>query len=154
MIALIFATLLAVAPAHCNAHPVYHAVAHVRHSTMAKEDRGYRVSADLTFTLVAVQPPQLPADNAPLRAHAAGHRLIAQRIVAGARGSAMGFGATPAAARASLRGDIKGLTRETNQAIDDQELSYDRVTDKGFAQDQGPVYGFPGGVDVTTPCSR
>ncbi|MGZ3499551.1 MAG: DUF922 domain-containing protein [Vulcanimicrobiaceae bacterium] len=154
MIALAFAALLALAPAHCNAHPVYRAQPRVTNITMAREGAGYRASASITFVLQAVRPAVLPTDDAALRAHAQGHRAIAERIAAGARGSVMGFGKTPAAARASLDNDVSALTRETNQAIDHQEQTYDRVTDNGAAQDQAPLYGFPGGADVTTPCSR
>lgn len=154
IVALTFAAILAAAPARCNAHPVYHAQPHVASIAFAAEGTGYRASASIRFTLQAVQPGVLPPGDAALAAHAQGHRTIAERITAGARGSAIGFGKTRAAARASLENDVSVLTRETNQAIDHQEQTYDRVTDDGAAQDQGPLYGFPGGEDVTTPCSR
>ena len=154
MIALAFAALLAAAPVHCNAHPVYHVQPLVVHAAIAKEGAGYRASASITFTLQTVQRAVLPTNDPALRAHAEGHRTIAERIAAGARGSVMGFGKTPSAARASLDSDVATLERDTNQAIDHQEETYDRVTDNGAAQDQGPLYGFPGGVDATTLCSR
>jgi hypothetical protein len=154
MLAGLFLAAAAVASVHCNAHPQYRAQPHTTRVTIASTGSGYSASAHVAFVLRVIRPAVVPANDLALRGHAAGHRYIAQQIVAGAGGSVMGFGRTRAAARSALASDIASLARDTNQSLLRQEQTYDRVTDDGTAQDQGPIYGFPGGADVTAFCAR
>jgi hypothetical protein len=146
---------LAASIARCDAHPAYRIVAHATATTLAGSAAPYRATARITFAIPAPDSrPAFPANDPGLRDHIRGHLRIAQRLVATAGATTTGFGKSPAAARAALRSDIAALTRETQQELTRRERSYDRVTDGGREQDQGPLYGFPGGADATTVCVR
>ncbi|MDQ2873006.1 MAG: hypothetical protein M3R35_07765 [Candidatus Eremiobacteraeota bacterium] len=144
----LFVLAAATASSPCVGRMQYRAIAHMSAVRVAHTNRGYSASARIAFRLNASKPA------ATWNVHTRGARTIAQRIVLGAGGTASGFGRTPQAARTALQSDVVSLTHDIDATLARQEETYDRVTENGRQQDQGPLYGFPGGADVTTFCAR
>ena len=86
-----------------------------------------------------------------LRNHEEGHWEIAQRAL---RRTSVISVIAPSRTRAA-RDLVRALAaqlQETNAETGQAEKTYDRVTDHGIRQEDGPAYGFRGGPDVTFSC--
>jgi predicted secreted Zn-dependent protease len=143
--------LLAVAQP-CRAHPVVHLVpqtAAPRVDVVAKDN--VRATELVRFTTVWDSRAPLPADPA-LRAHALGHVEIAKRYARRAGSTVRAFGSSRTAALSNLHRAIDATEADAARELEREEALYDRVTDFGRQQDQGPVYGFPGGENAAVGC--
>ncbi|MBV8244947.1 MAG: DUF922 domain-containing protein [Candidatus Eremiobacteraeota bacterium] len=87
-----------------------------------------------------------------VRGHEVGHFEIAERML-GHRSSAVTVvGKTEAEASAALHAAVRSQSDALDAEIARSEALYDRVTQHGMAQDQGPLYGFPGGSNAVFRC--
>ena len=130
----------------CASHPHYALRPVSGAATVRHEGRVYVASASLRFRIV----PQLAAAPSD---HVRGHQIIARRVAHSSIGSLQARGASAAAARAQLKRTIYQLSSDAQRELDREERVYDTVTEDGLAQDQGPVYGLPGGANSRDRCS-
>ncbi|MBV9271626.1 MAG: hypothetical protein JO165_11045, partial [Candidatus Eremiobacteraeota bacterium] len=84
--------------------------------------------------------------------HVRGHVQIAQNYARAAHSTIHGFGRTRQDALRNLRAGIVRSTADAQNELMREQALYDRVTDRGLRQDQGPLYGFPGGNNMTVGC--
>jgi len=87
--------------------------------------------------------------------HEQGHVTVGRRVAEEHSGKVTGKGDSPAAADRDLRNSLKKLNQETQDDLDKQAGNngeYDKATDHGRHQSQGPQKGFPGGKDVRLDC--
>ena len=146
---LILAALLA---APCNAHPTYAVQPAVSALRVSRAVGGYRASERIAFGLRVVTPALIPSLDPGLLEHVQGHLIVAQRVVRSSNGMVRALGKTRAQALARVRESVAHLTRDLQAELIREESAYDNVTENGTAQTQGPLYGFPGGPDVQSPC--
>jgi len=140
------ATLLLAAA--CAAHPVLHLISHAGTPKVVAAGHGFNAEATVGFT-VSAHGIVTAGDS---QDHVRGHIQIAQNYARAARSTIHGFGRTRHDALENLR---RGIERNANDAESEllrEEALYDRVTDRGLRQDQGPLYGFPGGNSMTVGC--
>jgi len=133
----------------CSAHPVARLLPHAGPARITVTGRTYRAEAQLRFAVDPHLPP-LPADDS--RDHVSGHIQIARTFTRAARFTVRVVGKTRAEALQNLNRAIAANTRDAQNELRREEALYDRVTDSGYRQEQGPIYGFPGGTDATNIC--
>lgn len=133
----------------CTAHPVVRLFAHAGPPAITATGHSYRAQAQLRFT-VDRHLPVLPTDDS--RDHVQGHVQIAQAYAHAARFTLRVVGKTRAEALQNLTRAIATNTRDAQNELRREEALYDRVTDSGYRQEQGPLYGFPGGTNATSIC--
>jgi predicted secreted Zn-dependent protease len=133
----------------CSAHPVARLLPHAGAPRIAATGRSYRAETQLRFTVDPHLPP-LPSDDS--RDHVSGHIQIARTYAHAARFTVRVVGKTRAEALQNLNRAIATNTRDAQNELRREEALYDRVTDSGYRQEQGPIYGFPGGTDATNIC--
>ena len=148
----------------------YQITAHFEHATVTHSPAlGYRGTARIYYALrsrstVMVLPrwswPNMTSGQrgafaqflAALRNHELGHAEIAQRGIAGRESSITVVAASQASAKAQL---VAGMARDLHSLYAEvwqTEKNYDRVTEHGMRQPEGPQYGFRGGEEVTFGC--
>lgn len=133
----------------CSAHPVARLMPHAGPPRITATGRSYRAETQLRFTVDSHLPP-LPSDDS--RDHVSGHVQIARTYVHAARFTVRVVGKTRAEALQNLNRAIAANTRDAQNELQREEALYDRVTDSGYRQEQGPIYGFPGGTNATSIC--
>ncbi len=120
---------------------------------MQRLAHGYHASAKLVFRVVERTRAVIPNADPGLVDHARGHGAIARRVARASAGSVEGIGRSQVQAKTRLAQGIARLARDAQNELDREERVYDSVTEDGAAQNQGPVYGFPGGRDAHTTCA-
>jgi len=150
---LILAAQLLASP--CNAHPAYAVQPVVTSVRVVHSAGGYLASARIRFNLKTTQPAMIPsADDPGLLQHVQGHLTVARRVLQSSAGNVEANGSSAAQARTRLNQTIKHMSGDLQSELMREERAYDNVTANGTQQSQGPSYGFPGGVDVHSPCVR
>jgi len=145
--------LLAAAIAPCNAHPQYRITAVAHDVRVTGGGSSYRASARIAYSLKVLVPAHVPAGDAGLRAHVAGHQEIARKVAASSVGTIQANGSSSTQARGRLAATIERLRSDLERELQREQRAYDNVTENGAAQSQGPAFGFPGGPDARTACS-
>jgi hypothetical protein len=138
----------------CNAHPVYALAPVVYAQSVRRDGSVYRASARLTFRIVEKRPAVITSVDPGLLEHVRGHQIVAQRVARSSGGTVQAVGSSRAQAQARLRQALSRLAADQERELDREEHVYDSVTNYGAAQDQGPQYGFPGGLDVRSQCAQ
>lgn len=87
-----------------------------------------------------------------LRAHELGHRAIAQDAIRSRGGEISIIVPTLAQAKRAMHDALHGQLRDVSAEIAARQAVYDRVTDHGTHQSDGPQYGFAGGANVVFTC--
>ncbi|MBV8808334.1 MAG: DUF922 domain-containing protein [Acidobacteriaceae bacterium] len=87
-----------------------------------------------------------------LRHHELGHAEIAQKAVSAGAVELTVVASSRAQAERALRVALATQAQTASEQLLRQERLYDRVTDHGKRQAEGPLYGFPGGDDVEFSC--
>lgn len=134
--------------AACAAHPDIHLASHAGAPRVVASGGGFNASAAVSFTagtrgIVA---------SGDAQDHIRGHIQIAQNYARAARSTIHGFGHTKREALENLRRQIARSKSDAENELMREEALYDRVTDRGLRQDQGPLYGFPGGNPMSVGC--
>ena len=88
---------------------------------------------------------------ASLRDHELGHATIAQSAIRGPVGLTV-LARSRTQAEHALHTALQQLLQTTSEELLRKERLYDRVTEHGKKQSEGPLYGFPGGNDVEFSC--
>ena len=88
-----------------------------------------------------------------LRNHEMGHRAIAVRALEGRRSRLTVVRDSRLLAIRALQAALASDVQATYAEISRTEILYDRVTDHGTRQGDGPAYGFRGGENVAFGCS-
>lgn len=143
---MMIATL--VLAAACAAHPVLHLVSHAAPAHVVATAGGYNAKAAVTFSV----DTRGIVPGGDRQDHVRGHIQIAQNYARAAHSTIRGFGRTRQDALRNLRAAIDRSTADAQNELAREEALYDRVTDRGLRQDQGPLYGFPGGNNMTVGC--
>ena len=100
----------------------------------------------------AAQRTVYDAFIAALRQHEVGHAKIAE-VSIGARAVDLTMLAhSRVQAERALRSALQRQLRSASDELLHKEELYDRVTEHGRKQSDGPLYGFPGGTDVVFSC--
>jgi hypothetical protein len=158
---------------YAAAHPTvaryaYRVGAHLLRARIAPvRSGGYRAQAQIAFDLEDSQL-RLPQWSWPgrsaaqrraydvffvsLRAHELGHRAIAQSATQGHTLALTVVARSRAGAERALRAALAGQLHEFYAELLRKEELYDRVTEHGRRQSDGPLYGFPGGENVVFSC--
>ena len=89
---------------------------------------------------------------AALRVHEVGHRTIARAAIQNQVLALTVLARSREAAEHALRSALATQLRATSDELLQKEELYDRVTEHGKRQSDGPLYGFPGGDDVVFSC--
>ncbi|MEO6914180.1 MAG: hypothetical protein ABI182_09210 [Candidatus Baltobacteraceae bacterium] len=119
----------------------YSLAAHAGHPDFAKSTPGsYRASARVGFTLVA------RGKTVGCDAHTSGARAIAEQYAKSSGGKVTAFGSSRIAAERSLASAVAVFVRSTNLSLLREEALYERITQRGAAQDQAALYRFPSGA--------
>lgn len=137
----------------CNAHPQFTLIPKVTSERAARTGSNYEASASVGFLVRVVIPAKMPNDAA-LRNHARGHETIAERVARSSDGTVRAVGSSQSQAHARLKQTIARMQSDLLKELQREERVYDTVTENGSAQNQGPVYGFPGGPNATILCPR
>ena len=150
---LILAAQLLAAP--CNAHPSYAVQPVVTSVRVVRQSGAYLASAQIRFNLKTTQPAMINSvDDPGLLQHVQGHLTVARRVLQSSAGSVQANGSSAAQARTRLNQTIKRMSGDLQNELMREERAYDNVTANGTQQSQGPSYGFPGGLDVHSPCVK
>lgn len=152
MVIFLAAAVLLASP--CNAHPVYALAPVVSRQSVRRDGSVYRASARLTFRIVEKRPAIITSVDPGLLDHVRGHQIIAQRVARSSTGTVQAVGNSRAQAQARLRQALSRLASDQERELEREERVYDSVTNDGASQSQGPLAGFPGGVDVKAPCAQ
>jgi hypothetical protein len=137
----------------CNIHPVYVLQPVLTHVQVQRSGSAYSASAQLTFSIREKTPAMIKSVDPGLLDHVRGHQIIARRVARSSGGTIRASGNSPAQARSRLRDGVAQTQRDLSKELDREERVYDSVTQNGAAQSQGPVYGFPGGLDAHDSCT-
>lgn len=143
--------LLLAALLTCGAHPTYALVRVSEPLTVVRQDGTYRAQTVLRFKVA----PAIVAPHGSDRAfndHVRGHQIVAQRVAGSLNGIISSNGKTPHDARKQLARALSQMTSDQQKELMREERVYDSVTENGRAQDQGPVYGLPGGRNASGLC--
>lgn len=89
---------------------------------------------------------------AKLTAHEFGHRAIAERAAQNRAGSITVLVRSRQGAERALRAMLTTQLHDLSAELFRKQELYDRVTDHGRRQEDGPLYGFPGGRNVVFSC--
>ena len=168
--------------ADCNAaylyaadHPTvgrytYRLSAQFVHTTIARAPGlGYRGTAHIRYALVprdsAMELPLWSWPNVTgeqrkrLRAfvwaltnHELGHKEIAERALRDRGSTLTVVGPSAEAVKTTLQTALSNQLHAMHVQLLQTENLYDRVTDHGVRQSEGPLYGFRGGADVVFSC--
>jgi len=87
-----------------------------------------------------------------VREHEIGHDMIARNGIAGRPFDLTVLAHTRALADRALRTAFSTQLAQTSASLLQKEQLYDRVTEHGRKQSEGPLYDFPGGDDVEFSC--
>lgn len=87
-----------------------------------------------------------------LRGHELGHRAIAQEAIRSRGGEISIVVPTLAQAKRAMHDALHGQLRDVSAEIANRQAVYDRVTDHGTHQSDGPQYGFVGGANAVFAC--
>ncbi|MDQ2662793.1 MAG: hypothetical protein M3Y18_02015 [Candidatus Eremiobacteraeota bacterium] len=135
---MIVALLLA-ASLGCGSHPEYR-LDPVFGVAATRATRGsIQASRHIAFRL---EVPRGGSD-----AHAQGAYKLAHDAARNFSGTISAAGVSRAAASAALRLAAARFVQNANAQLQLELRTYDRVTEFGHAQDQGPAFGFPGGLN-------
>ena len=135
----------------CGAHPTYALVRITEPITIVRQGGMYRAQTTLRFRIA----PAIVAPHSSDRAfndHVRGHQIIARRVAGSSNGIISANGKTPRVARKQLQRALNQMTSDQQKELMREERVYDSVTENGRAQDQGPVYGLPGGANARGLC--
>jgi len=132
----------------CAAHPVLHLVSHSGRPQVVSAGSGFNAKAAVTFSVGAHGIVASGDAQDDIR----GHVQIAKNYARAAHSTVHGFGRTRAEALRNLRAAIARSATDAENELTREEALYDRVTDRGLRQDQGPLYGFPGGNAMSVGC--
>lgn len=133
----------------CTAHPAPRLVPHAGVPRIVHAGKLYRAEAQLRFT-VDTRGIQIPNDDS--HDHAQGHIQIARTYVRAAKFTLRVVGNSEAEALQNLKRAIVSSTHDADNELLREQALYDRVTDYGHQQENGPLYGFPGGNDTSNAC--
>ncbi len=143
--------LAAIASSACAFRPQLQLAPAVSQVHVARASRSFTAHAKLTLSVRTVKAAAR-ANDAGLRAHAAGYYAIARSLTQ--TSSLRAIGGSQTQARARLARAVSALVRDANTEYARQVRIYDTVTENGRAQGQGPAYGFPGGPNAGVYCPR
>lgn len=133
----------------CTAHPAPRLVPRAGVPQIVHAGKLYRAQTQLRFT-VDMRGIQMPNDDS--RDHAEGHVQIARTYVRAAKFTLRVVGGTRAQALQNLQRAVRSSTNDAENELLREQALYDRVTDYGHQQENGPLYGFPGGTNTANPC--
>jgi len=107
------------------------------------------------WTWPQMSEPQRSAYNTfvtALRRHEMGHEAIARGAVQQHAFDLTVLARSREAAQHALRSALEAQLEQASSELLQKEQLYDRVTQHGKTQSDGPLYGFPGGDDVLFSC--
>ena len=87
-----------------------------------------------------------------LRNHEAGHTEIAQRGIGGRESNITVLAKSAPDAKKQMQLALSDQLRALYDEVLETQKTYDRVTDHGISQSEGPQYKFRGGDDVVFSC--
>lgn len=123
----------------CGRHPAYRLVPNFTAAAYARAASAVRAERRVAFRL---EPKRWGID-----AHARGAYRLASDAARNFSGSVSAVGTSRDLAALALRTASQVFVRNANAQLVLELRTYDRVTDSGRAQDQGPSFGFPGGAN-------
>lgn len=137
--------------------------------TKQKDDGTFLAQQKLTWTLdlksssitlpqwdwpnmTTVEKEALDKFVADCKTHEEGHFKVQDEIAQKHSGVQEGTGSTEREAVNNLKEEIRKSVEYEQNDIEERDAEYDRITEHGSKQSQGPDHGFPGGNDIRLDC--